>query len=428
MLISTSKEKPAGTEAQSHSLSIMAGLIYPGTSGFYTFSPLGQKVLNKINRVIRKGMDETGALEISLPILEPATLWEQSGRTGTYGKEMFQLTDREGRVFFLAPTQEEMVVAFVKDHLQSYRQLPVTVYQISEKFRDEKRPRHGLLRTKEFGMKDAYSFDRDVEGLNQSYQTMRGAYVKILNTFGLKYAAISAASGEMGGRSSEEFMAFSKHGEDFILTCNNCGNVDRAAGSELDKGNIDRTVESERDKAACEKCGHKMELGGAMEVGHIFKLGTRYSLPLKLTYINEHGEVNPVEMGCYGIGTTRMISAIIEQHHDQKGIIWPLSVAPFEVAIVPVDYFDEKVRRISDKLHDSITASGVEVILDDRELSAGRKFKDADLIGIPIKVIVSQRNIANNSVEIESRSNGSKTMVNVEVLADSLRQMVRGLS
>jgi prolyl-tRNA synthetase len=398
MLSSTSKEKPAGTEAVSHSLSIMAGLVSPVASGFYTFSPMGQRVINKIESLVRKAMDDSGALEIAMPTMQPAALWKQSGRFETYGKEMMQLNDREGRTFFLAPTQEEAAVSFVKDRLNSYKQLPVTVYQIGKKFRDEKRPRNGIIRAKEFLMKDAYSFDKDLDGLDKSYTVMRGVYTGLFNTFSLKYATVSAETGEMGGRFSEEFMAFSPTGEDTIARCVKCNMAEKPQ-------------ELQREELVCKQCNGKLEICNAIEIGHIFKLGTRYSVPFDLTYQSEEGQKKQVEMGCYGIGITRMMAAIIEQNNDAKGIIWPVSVAPFQFAVIPISLDNAAIRAASEWVERTLRASGYDVILDDRDLSGGKKFKDADLLGFPYKIIIGERGLRDGKVEIEIRRDDTKTMV-----------------
>lgn len=401
MLISTSRERPAKTEALSHSLSIMAGLVSPVASGFYTFSPMGQRVVNRIESVVRKTMDDFGALEIAMPIMQPASLWEQSGRFATYGREMMQLNDRNGHTFFLAPTQEEMAVTFVKEMLVSYRQLPVTIYQIGEKFRDEKRPRNGIIRTKEFLMKDAYSFDKDTEGLERSYKKMRDAYVHLFNQFNLKCVSVSAKTGEIGGQSSEEFMAFSPTGEDAVTWCMKC-NI------------ASKTVEGMHyDDLSCKQCDGKIETYNAIEVGHVFKLGTRYSVPFGLAYQGGDGETKHIEMGCYGLGITRVMAAIIEQNNDDKGIIWPIAVSPFQIAIIPTNITSTEIMMVSEKVHDMLESSGFAVILDDRELSGGTKFKDADLLGFPYKLIVGERSLKEGKLEIEARRDASKTVIQI---------------
>ncbi len=414
MLITTRRERPADTEAPSHYLSLMASLLSPVAAGLYTFSPLGQKILNKIEGIVHKHMRESGALEISMPILQPSSLWKKSGRWEIYGEEMLKVTNRDGQQFCLAPTQEEVIVSFVKEHLQSYKQLPITLYQIGKKFRDEKRPRHGVLRTREFTMKDAYSFDLDEQGVENSYTSMRNAYIKIFQEMGLRFIPVPASTDEMGGEGSEEFLAFSEYGEDRFLSCDNCGYSVKSDD-----------FKSEDNK--CVQCNHEMSQNTGIEIGHIFKLGRRYTEPLNLTYLDRDGNNKYVEMGCYGIGISRALAPIIEQNHDDRGIIWPVSVSPFEFVIIPVNYLDTSQKEVANNIYQYLKLDSRDVILDDRELSAGIKFRDADLLGFPYKLVIGPRSLQESKVELESRRTKSKVLTSLEGLAQNLDRALNSL-
>ncbi len=364
-----------------------SGMIHQTSAGIYTFSPLGYKVINKITNIIRTEMDSAGALEISMPTLQTSDLWIKSGRWGIYGDEMFKLSNREKREFCLGPTHEEPVCDFAKSFIDSYKDLPINVYQIGKKFRDELRPRQGLLRCREFLMKDAYSFDVDEKSCDISYQKMRDTYLKIFDKVGLDILCISADTGEMGGASSEEIIAPSEWGEDKFNF----------------KNGVYQKLEGETQE----------NFQRGIEVGHIFKLGSRYSDKLGVTFNNSDGHKINCKMGCYGIGISRLVSSIIEQNHDEKGIKWPKHVSPFDVEIIALGA-SPSVTKKSDEVYNFLRASGRDVLLDDREKSPGVKFKDADLIGIPHKFIVGDRSLSQGLIEYENRIECRKQKLKID--------------
>ncbi len=537
----TLREVPAEAVLESHKLMLRAGYIRKIAGGLYTYLPLAWRSIKKIETIIREEMDKKGAQEIMMPIVQPSEIWEESGRWDVYGEEMFKLKDRHGRDFCLGPTHEEMITTLVKGELTSYKQLPVNLYQIQSKFRDEKRPRFGLIRSREFIMKDNYSFDKDEAGLDVSYWNMYHAYEAIFSRCGLDYRPVEADSGAIGGSGSHEFMALADSGEAGIVYCDSC---DYAADVEqgvcvpleaaeeaplpLDKKStpgcntieavceylhapveksvkavafvtddgrlvlcfvrgdrevndikvvnavganevemapdelirqagtvpgfmgpigldtqktiilVDTSVmrmhnvccganekdvhyvnaEPSRDfvytkvvdiavsKAGdiCPHChkGHIQEARGT-EVGQVFKLGTKYSEALHATFLDESGKEKPIVMGCYGIGVGRTLAAVIEQHRDENGIIMPRAIAPYEVIVVPVNSKDEASNAKALEIHDALTAAGVETLLDDRNERAGVKFKDADLIGYPLRIVIGPRTMERNAMEAKLR-------------------------
>ena len=550
LFMATQREIPADAEIPSHQLMLRAGLIRKVASGIYSFMPLGYRTYRKVETVIREEMDKAGAQELIMPALLPAEVYQESGRWEKFGPEMFRLSDRGGRSFCLGPTHEEPFTEAVRDTISSYKQLPVTLYQIQHKYRDEKRPRFGIMRGREFVMKDAYSFDVDEAGLSESYDTMYKAYRAIFDRLGLDYTVVDADSGAMGGSGSQEFMVKSEVGEDGICYCDECGyaaneekagcvtpaqdtaemldiekihtpdvktiddlvgymncgadkfvktilynidgkivaamcrgdrdinetklanlydatemelaafvDVERVTGAKVGfagpvglKEKIDIVVDSEvsvmrnfvvgadetdyhlknvnigRDFEAttiadirnavegdiCPKCGKgKMKMARGVEVGHIFKLGTKYSKALNCVYLDKDGKSNLVVMGCYGIGVGRTLAAIIEQHHDDNGIIWPAEVAPYKAIVVPTKVNDETNMALAEKIYSDLTAAGVEVLIDDRNERPGVKFKDADLIGIPLRITVGRR-AGEGIVEVKRRDSDEA----VEMTAD----------
>ena len=550
LFMATQREIPADAEIPSHQLMLRAGLIRKVASGIYSFMPLGYRTYRKVEAVIREEMDKAGAQELIMPALLPAEVYQESGRWEKFGPEMFRLSDRGGRSFCLGPTHEEPFTEAVRDTISSYKQLPVTLYQIQHKYRDEKRPRFGIMRGREFVMKDAYSFDVDEAGLSESYDTMYKAYRAIFDRLGLDYTVVDADSGAMGGSGSQEFMVKSEVGEDGICYCDECGyaaneekagcvtpaqdtaemldiekihtpdvktiddlvgymncgadkfvktilynidgkivaamcrgdrdinetklanlydatemelaafvDVERVTGAKVGfagpvglKEKIDIVVDSEvsvmrnfvvgadetdyhlknvnigRDFEAttiadirnavegdvCPKCGKgKMKMARGVEVGHIFKLGTKYSKALNCVYLDKDGKSNLVVMGCYGIGVGRTLAAIIAQHHDDNGIIWPAEVAPYKAIVVPTKVNDEANMALAEKIYSDLAAAGVEVLIDDRNERPGVKFKDADLIGIPLRITVGRR-AGEGIVEVKRRDSDEA----VEMTAD----------
>lgn len=397
--IPTLKEIPLGTEAVSHQLLLRAGLINMLTSGVYSYLPLGLRVLNRIQNIVREEMNAIGAQELFLPCLQPIELWKKTGRDKTLSEVMIRFEDKRGKEMCLGPTHEEVITELVKGHVQSYRDLPVTLYQIQTKFRDEIRPRFGVVRACEFIMKDAYSFDRDKKGLEKNYQLMYEAYGKIFKRCGLDVIIVEADSGAMGGDVSHEYMVATPIGEDAILSCPACGHT---CG----------LVKNLSEGSPCPHC-KKSKLGKkvAMEIGHIFQLGTKYSLAQGANFLDENGKQQTIIMGCYGIGVSRLIAAVVESHNDKAGIIWPREVAPFDIEILPLQPKDNAIAELAEGYYNELKAAGFEVFMDDRDISAGIKFNDADLIGIPYRLVIGKRMLAEDKVEIKNRQTGETLTV-----------------
>lgn len=545
MLICTLREVPNEAEIPSHQLMLRAGMMRKLASGVYNFMPLGLRVLKKIEDIVRDEMDNAGAQEFLASALLPSELWKESGRWEVFGPEMFKFNDRNAREFCLGPTHEEVFTDIARNEIKSYKQLPLNLYQIQTKYRDERRPRFGVIRSREFIMKDAYSFDKDYEGLDITYNKMYKAYSNIFKRCRVVCSAVEADSGAMGGSGSAEFMVKSEVGEDEIAFCSSCNyaaNMEKAPATpekadkeefkELSKietpnahtieqlvsffnttskkfaktliynadgknvavmvrgdrevnevkvvnaigGAVEfaladsETVESvtnakvgfagpigikadvllideeitymynfivganetgyhlgnvnyERDFKGnvgdfrkvsegekCPKCGAPITIARGIEVGHIFKLGTKYSKTMGANFIDENGHENPLIMGCYGIGINRTMASIIEQHHDENGIVWPMSVAPYKVIVIPAVFKDEKQMKTAEKIYEELKEKGVEVLLDDRNERAGVKFKDADLIGIPIRITVGKL-ITEGKVEFKLRAAGDLEVI-----------------
>jgi len=411
--IPTSKEVPVGTEAVSHQLLLRSGLVNMLTSGVYSYLPLGLRVLRRIENIIREEMNQAGAQELFLPCLQPIELWEKTGRDKTVAEIMIRFQDNRGRQMCLGPTHEEVITQLVKEYVQSYRQLPVTLYQIQTKFRDELRTRFGIVRACEFIMKDAYSFDRDVEGLKKNYAAMYEAYKNVFKRCGLDIIIVEADSGAMGGDVSHEFMAAAPIGEDTVLQCKACG---------FAKGQ----VEGEEAGGTCSECKKgKMERTTAIELGHVFQLGTKYSDALSALYLDEDGKQKPVIMGCYGIGVSRLISAIIETNYDDNGIIWPRQVAPFDVEIMVLQPDDADAMALACEYYKKLQDQGVEVLLDDRAESPGRKFKDADLIGLPCRIVIGKRTLKDAKVEVKERRTGEVSFIEQDGFIDKFTTMLK---
>ncbi len=550
----TLREDPAEAEIPSHRLLLRGGFVRQVAAGVYTFMPLGRRVLAKVEAIVREEMDRQGSLEILMPALHPRDLWERAGRWQEYGPLMFRLKDRAGREYCLAPTHEELVTATVAAEISSYRQLPLILYQIQTKFRDELRPRFGLLRAREFIMKDAYSFDRDEEGLKESYSRMVEAYTRIFRRCGLEFRMVEAVAGEIGGDVNHEFMALAEAGEDIFVSCPSCGyaaNVEAATTAEphdvgpgsqrleevptpgvfrveevaslLDvptsqvlkcmlyaaeggpvavlvpgdrevveaklaralgpvrllgeadfeaEPNLvpgfagpvglegvrvlaDRWVRAGRDWVTganrpgfhlrganlgrdfqvdgwvdvagvkegdpCPRCSSPLGLQKAIEVGHVFQLGTRYSEPFRATFTDERGEERPVVMGCYGIGVSRILTAVVEQHRDERGIVWPPALAPFHVVVLPLNLRDPAVAAASERVYAELGREGLEVALDDRDASAGVKFADADLVGFPVQVILG-RKVAEGRAEVKIRATGERLDVSLGEVGWAVRR------
>jgi prolyl-tRNA synthetase len=551
-LLPTFKETPAEAEIPSQRLMLRAGIIRKLTSGVYTFLPLGFRVLRKVEAIVREEMNAAGAQELLMPILHPSELYEESGRMRTFGPELFKLHDRRDRLFALGPTHEEVITSIARDYLRSYRQLPQNLYQILIKFRDEIRPRFGVMRAREFIMKDAYSFHDSEESLQETYDRMARAYGRIVERCGLSYRVVEAESGAIGGDVNHEFMVLAESGESEILYTESgyAANRERAVSRgkprretepessspelvetperrtieevteflQVDAGRLVKTllfrdaggkayaalVPGERELNEY-KLAHAVEtppaepmdergieaLTGApvgfagpvgldasvtvladrllddyegmivganradahlrgvvmgrdfqvherldlvlaeegdraegsdeilhmtrgVEVGHIFKLGTKYSEAMSATYLDEKGKARPFIMGCYGFGVSRMVAAVIEASHDENGICWPEAVAPFDLEILPLNVSDPDISAAAERLYAQLSSAGLEVLLDDRDLRAGFKFKDADLIGIPRRVVLGEKNLRQGKAEIQNRRDGSREIVPLE--------------
>ena len=564
-LIQTLREDPGDAEIDSHKLMVRAGLMKKVAGGLYTYLPLGMRVLNKVTRIVREEMDRAGALEIALPILQPAELWQTSGRWEAMGPGMFRLKDRAAHDYALSPTAEEIVTDVVNGVVSSYRQLPVTVYQIQWKFRDEIRPRFGLMRSKEFLMKDAYSFDTSLEAADASYLAMFEAYKRVFARCGLKAYPVEADTGDIGGKFSHEFHVLADAGEDGIAFCDGCGyaaNLEKAerkiiessndrmvecppctpaptpaksiedmvkffgvpatrmvktlvyvaegqpvlfcvrgdrelnevkakhlvgakrfeladfetvqkvtgapvgyAGpvkppvdvpiyadldlkgakgmitggnlpDEMDLNNVDFDRDCKiaayadlvvvRDGDICPHCGKPMVIKRGIEVGHVFKLGTKYTDAFKATFKNAELQDKVMVMGCYGIGVSRTVQAVIEQSHDANGIVWPASVAPYQVVIENLDPDKAEVTQVADELEVALEAKGVDVIVDDRAERPGVKFKDADLIGFPVRVVVGAKGLANGGVEVKRRDQ-DKSQTKVVPVAEAAAAVIAAL-
>jgi prolyl-tRNA synthetase len=556
--IPTLKEAPADAEVASHKLLVRAGMIRRLTAGVYNWLPLGLRALNKVAAIVREEMDRAGALEVFLPVVQPADLWKESGRWEFYGKELLRFTDRNERECCLGPTHEEVVTDLLRGEVRSYRQLPLNLYQIQTKFRDEIRPRFGLMRGREFMMKDGYSFDKDEAGADASYQAMREAYTRIFRRMGLQFRSVEADSGSIGGKFSREFMVLAETGEDVIAYCTACSwsaNIDRApvaprdpaaspaplpsaphieevstpgrhtvaevsaflrvrpealiktllyvadgkpvaamvrgdrelnvvklknllgaavlemaspdqvrawtgapvgfagpvgllddvrlvADHELARGedwiagankaethvlhvSLARDVPQAAyadlrgitEEDVCPACGGEIRLARGIEVGHIFKLGVKYSQAMNAAFLDEHGQEQLMIMGCYGIGVSRVVAACIEQNHDASGIIFPPALAPYEVELICLDPGNAAVAAQAEAIYEALGGQGVEVLLDDRDERPGVKFKDADLIGMPMQLIVGGKSLGRGVVEAKDRRDGTRSELPLDVFA-----------
>jgi len=400
LLLATQRENPSDAETISHKLMLKAGLIRQVASGIYNWLPLGVKVLRKVENIVRREMENSGAQEILMPMVQPGELWKESGRWQQYGKELLIFEDRHDREFCLGPTHEEIITDLCRNEIRSHKQLPVIFYQIQTKFRDEIRPRFGVMRSREFIMKDAYSFDLSEQQMDDSYQSMRDAYVRIFNSLGLDYRIVKADSGAIGGADSEEFHVLADSGEDLLAFSDKS---DYAINAEL-------LIESKSDQDPGSLEGQdspdgkgKLKLKRGIEVGHIFKLGRKYSESMKLTIQSENGNIHP-EMGCYGIGISRIVAAAIEQSHDDKGIIWSKEISPYTTALVEINPKGEKnLKNLCNQIYAALKEGGHEVLWDDRDQSAGVKFSDMELIGIPQMIIIGEKSFRENKVEFKMR-------------------------
>ncbi len=426
------KEAPSDAQIVSHQLMLRAGMIRQEAAGIYAWLPLGLRVLNKIEQIVREEMDRAGAIELLMPTIQLAELWRESGRYDDYGDEMLRITDRHKRELLFGPTAEEVVTDIFRASVKSYKDLPKNLYNIQWKFRDERRPRFGVMRGREFLMKDAYSFDLDAEGARKSYNRMFVAYLNLFARMGLKAVPMRADTGPIGGDLSHEFIVLAETGESAVFCHKDL--VEMAApGPDLDWINGDlqplvneRTAlyaatEEMHDEAAFATLpeGDRLSARG-IEVGHIFSFGTKYSEPMKATVTGPDGKETPVQMGSYGVGVSRLLGAIIEASHDDGGIIWPESVAPFQVGIVNMRQGDAACDAACETAYAALQAAGKDVLYDDTDARGGAKFATMDLIGLPWQLIVGPKGIAEGVVEIKNRKTGERHTASLESVLDGL--------
>ena len=403
VFLPTLKDTPQDAEVISHQLMLRSGMIRRVTSGIYTWLPIGLKVLKKVENIVREEMDATGAQEVLMPMVQPKELWEETQRWEKMGPELLRIQDRHERDFCLGPTHEEVITDLIRNNLKSYKELPLNLYQIQTKFRDEVRPRYGVMRGREFLMKDSYSFNLNEESLNESYLAMKEAYKKILYRLGLKFKIVKADSGAIGGDASEEFHVLADNGEDTIAVSDSS---DFAINTELllEEG---EDLESLQGKPSPDGKG-LIQIKKGIEVGHIFQLGKVYTDAMKANVLDNEGKAKNLFMGCYGIGVSRLVAAAIEQNNDEKGIIWPEAMTPFEVNIVAIGFDkDKKIAKAATDLYNELSSMGYEVMLDDRKDGYGIKMKDAELIGIPINIIIGKQYLQNNEIELKHRDGQS---------------------
>ena len=411
LLIPTLKEAPQEAEIVSHKLMLRAGMIRKVASGVYTWLPLGLKVLRKVEGEVRTAMNNAGAQEVLMPMVQPKELWNETNRWEKMGKELLRFRDRHDRDFCLGPTHEEVITDLIRNNVRSYKELPINAYQIQTKFRDEIRPRYGVMRSREFIMKDAYSFSVNEKCLDESYINMRNAYKQILQNIGLDFKIVKADSGAIGGDASEEFHVLAENGEDTIAISTNS---EFAINTELllEEGEDIKSLEG---KDSPDGKGI-IQIKKGIEVGHIFKLGQVYSNNMNASVQSQEGRSSTLYMGCYGIGVSRIVAAAIEQNNDEKGIVWPVSIAPFDVNIIAIGFDkNEKVANAATDLYEKLSNQGYDVILDDRKAGFGAKIKDSELIGIPMNIIIGKLYVEKNEIEMRTRD-GQISLVQIDDL------------
>lgn len=401
MFIPTLRDMPKDAEIDSHKILLKGGYVKQHAAGVYTYLPLAYRIIKKIEKVIREELDKIGCAELLMPALQSKDLWVESGRWDNYGKELMRLKDRHDREFCLGPTHEEVITVVARDYVKSYKNLPLALYQIQTKYRDEFRPRFGLMRGREFIMKDLYTFHTNTEDLDAWYLKVRQAYINILDRIGLHYRVVGAATGQIGGSSSEEFMVLCEIGEDSIAYSDTGTFANNVELSNLKEGD-----------PSPDGIG-TIKIAKGIEVGHIFKLGTKYSEPMKLSFVDVDGVKKPVIMGCYGMGVSRLIMAILEQHNTNLQVLWPEEVAPFKIHVIPMDKGGTIGYNKSLEIYDELVKNGYEVLLDDRNETPGVKFNDADLIGCEYRIIIG-RKVNDGIVEVKNMKNNTTTEVAIE--------------
>jgi prolyl-tRNA synthetase len=400
LLLPTLKDAPQEAEVISHKLMLRAGMVRKVASGIYTWLPMGLKVLRKIENIVREEMDASGAQEVLMPMVQPKELWDETNRWEKMGPELLRIQDRHKRDFCLGPTHEEVITDLIRNNVKSYKELPLNIYQIQTKFRDEVRPRYGVMRGREFLMKDSYSFNIDEACLEETYLTMRNTYKEVLERMNLDYKIVSADSGAIGGDASEEFHVLAETGEDTIAVSDSS---EYAINTELllKEG---EDISSLEGKPSPDGKG-TIEIKKGIEVGHIFQLGKVYAEDMKANVLNNEGKASTLYMGCYGIGVSRLVAAAIEQNNDDKGIIWPHSIAPFDINIIAIGFEkDQKIAEASYNLYKELIEMGYDVLLDDRKDGFGTKIKDSELIGIPMNIIIGKQFLETEEIEFRTRS------------------------
>jgi prolyl-tRNA synthetase len=416
------RETPAEAQIVSHQLMLRAGMIRQSSAGIYSWLPLGLRVLRKVEQIVREEMDAAGCHEVLMPTVQPAELWQESGRYEDYGKEMLRITDRHERVMLYGPTHEEVITDIFRRSVRSYRDLPLNLYQIQWKFRDEIRPRFGVMRGREFLMKDNYSFDLDFAGAKRSYDNMFLAYLKTFRRMDLTAIPMRAATGAIGGDLSHEFQVLASTGESEVFydaAFEEIDFLDPALDIEELKARYAATDER-HDPASCPVPAERLRSGRGIEVGQIFYFGTKYAKPLGATVMGPDGQETPVEMGSYGIGISRLVGALIEVFHDDAGIVWPDAVAPFRLGLVNLRPGDAACDRVVAELEASLARAGIEVLIDDRDESAGAKFATMDLIGLPWQAVVGPRGVKQGVVELKGRRTGERSELAPEALVARL--------
>ncbi|MDT8338198.1 MAG: proline--tRNA ligase [Sulfurimonas sp.] len=426
--VPTTKEAPSDATLPSHKFLLRGGFINSQGAGLYNFMPLGKIVLEKIRAIVKEELDLAGCQEVQLSFVTPIGLWERSGRSETMGKEMLRIKDRHVSEFVLSPTNEEAMVEMVKNRVTSYKDLPLNLYQINTKFRDEARPRYGLMRGREFLMKDGYSFHSSVEDMIREFDLMEVTYKKIFTRLGLDFRVVAADSGAIGGEGSKEFHVLANSGEDTLVVCEACdygANIETIYESEEEIDALKAKSYEEIQELSIEKrcsCGSELHFKKGIEVGHIFQLGTKYSSALEAHFNDENGRAKPFEMATFGIGVSRLVAAVIEQNHDEEGCVWTKSTAPYMVNILVSNIKDDAQNSLGEELYSRLKSAGVEVTIDDRKERFGFKMKDAELIGFPYTVIVGKE-LENGLVQIFDR----KTKENTPVKADEVYEKITEL-
>ena len=416
LFVPTTRQDPSDAELISHKLMVRSGMIKKTAAGIYNWLPIGYKVLKKVENIVRKNLDNFGAQEILMPMVQPAELWKESLRFDQYGKELLKFKDRSERDFVLGPTHEEIICEIFRSYPISYKELPINLYQIQTKFRDEIRPRFGVMRCREFLMKDAYSFDIDERGMEKSYENMKDAYISTFDDIGLDYRIVKADAGNIGGDVSEEFHIIADSGEDLLAISDASDFAENVEVLEYEKD------PSEIDGQPSPDGKGKLIIKRGIEVGHIFQLGQKYSEKMSVSIKDSSGKGIDSFMGCYGIGVSRIVAAAIEQNHDDKGIIWPYAIAPFHVNVICLDPKKEEVLKECESVYQIIKDAGHDVLLDDRDIRAGQKFTDNEILGVPFSIVIGPKNFSNNSFEFVIRKTNEKLDLNIDEIKQRLEE------